>query len=561
MRKFKYLKLFEAFESSKLSKTLGFIDNQSKSQFINWLHSISNNLDFPMSQLSDDLFEYLPFNKALRKTVELNTGKKIPCVHESEWILGEFCKDGKIKRTWGSHTRMVECPNCLGKGFIELQPENPTRLIKFWFDKDGKWINATGTDGKERVPEYYWNIPPSKMSKNISDYEEIGKLKGKEVSKLPSGSMVNAQIVPYRDPVLCYVYQYPNWGKKRALLFQSQFRGDYVNLPYDYDRREGYNFGSYYWAVTFDSDIVDATLLKPKGSETSDSKDYYLLNSYIENVGNLKLSKKCVKDELKNAHFAIVLDLEKLKSKDYKTVTSYRKERAESKEGALKLKSDEAIRKENLERYTDMLIKSYKMDDSVKNIKRIISVGLGSRPLDFISVKYNFDYIERLITDFYLVGIQKDESIISDYKWNININLKNIYDRVSSKTKSLNAASKSGKEILMGIKDKDPESYEKMKIGFDIWEKWEELNKKLSDKIKSFDANSIEELELNWGKILTINKMIESGRYRSLEKLKRISYYTESYGLYNQLREYISVADKDKYYEDLKKLENLIDKL
>jgi hypothetical protein len=56
MKKLKYLKLFEAFESTKLSKTLGFIDKRSREDFLYQLTNISRNLDFPMSEFSEELF-------------------------------------------------------------------------------------------------------------------------------------------------------------------------------------------------------------------------------------------------------------------------------------------------------------------------------------------------------------------------------------------------------------------------------------------------------------------------------------------------------------------------
>ena len=105
-----------------------------------------------------------------------------------------------------------------------------------------------------------------------------------------------------------------------------------------------------------------------------------------------------------------------------------------------------------------------------------------------------------------------------------------------------------------------------MKKCFDIWEKWNELNKKLSDKIKSFEPNSIEELEINWGKILTVSNILSSRyRYPHLDKLKGVSSYIirRDYDLYHELRDYIDVedADEQKYYQELKKLENVIDRL
>jgi hypothetical protein len=37
MKKLKYIKLFEAFESIKLTKTLGYIDTKSRNKFIDYL--------------------------------------------------------------------------------------------------------------------------------------------------------------------------------------------------------------------------------------------------------------------------------------------------------------------------------------------------------------------------------------------------------------------------------------------------------------------------------------------------------------------------------------------
>lgn len=70
MRQLKYIKLFEAFESIKLTKILGYINQESKRGFIQKLESISRQYDFPMSNFSDDMFQYLPFKKALNVKLE-----------------------------------------------------------------------------------------------------------------------------------------------------------------------------------------------------------------------------------------------------------------------------------------------------------------------------------------------------------------------------------------------------------------------------------------------------------------------------------------------------------
>ena len=61
----KYIKLFEAFQSTILSKTLGYLDKWSKPVFLEHVKKVCKEVDFPISELNDDYFQYLPFKKAL----------------------------------------------------------------------------------------------------------------------------------------------------------------------------------------------------------------------------------------------------------------------------------------------------------------------------------------------------------------------------------------------------------------------------------------------------------------------------------------------------------------
>ena len=56
----KYIKLFEAFESNVISKTLNYIKN-GKSTFLDMISYISKEFDIPQSKITDDVFEYLHF--------------------------------------------------------------------------------------------------------------------------------------------------------------------------------------------------------------------------------------------------------------------------------------------------------------------------------------------------------------------------------------------------------------------------------------------------------------------------------------------------------------------
>ena len=91
----KYLKLFEAFESKILSKTLKYLSKSSKSYFLDTIKKICDDLDFPYSQLKDDYFEYLSFAKAFDKV------------------------------------------------------ENNDKIYKFWLDTEGNLVKTSLTDGSE----------------------------------------------------------------------------------------------------------------------------------------------------------------------------------------------------------------------------------------------------------------------------------------------------------------------------------------------------------------------------------------------------------------------------
>jgi hypothetical protein len=91
----KYLKLFEAFESKILSKTLKYLSKSSKENFLDHVKKICDELDFPYSQLKDDYFEYTSFAKAFDKV------------------------------------------------------ENNDKIYKFWLDTSGNLVKTSLTDGNE----------------------------------------------------------------------------------------------------------------------------------------------------------------------------------------------------------------------------------------------------------------------------------------------------------------------------------------------------------------------------------------------------------------------------
>jgi hypothetical protein len=145
----KYLKLFEAFKSEILGSMMKFLSPTGKSEFLDKLKNLAKNLDFPMSEYSDEYFKYLPFKKAL----ELNSNN----LEELKWI-------------------------------------------KFWFDSAGNYIAVTGVDGSRRR-----NIEDV----NIELYHKVKTLNLDDIKQLQTGDKVYIKLEAYAT-VVATVYRQHN---------------------------------------------------------------------------------------------------------------------------------------------------------------------------------------------------------------------------------------------------------------------------------------------------------------------------------------------------------------
>jgi hypothetical protein len=539
-RKLKYIKLYEAFDSELMSKTLGFIKPEYRNVFIVEIKRICDIIEYPYSELSDDLFEYLPFNLALKKNIEQAPPEKIKCEQESPWIPGEFCQEGKIKRTWGDHTRMVECPNCKGKGFTLSKVKYNVKLIKFWFSKEGKYIKNTATDGKESEADL--NV------ESLDGYNIVSQLtSASEINSLPDESLLWVKLRDHSGFTIAKVLQ----EQGRSYLFQNYHEGD---SPRTLSIRErGREFGRYSWVVTNNNDFREAYSIEPGTGDDKGDKlyDYYRLNKkYDIRYNEIIVGSSVSRIDLKEASFAIILDFSKLKSKDFTKRSDIRLTRSEMRKGSLSLKKHEEIRKENLERYLNKLVSTYSKDRGFSNVNRIISVGLSSMPLSFIAYRINFSYIESAITNIYFSIKNDDFSILSSY-------LKRVYNEKNERLENFKRNIDAGKKSFE--KSNSEEDKERLKL----WEKWEFLNKKLFEKIQSYNCETIEEIEILWGKILTIRLIFDNGeRYPNIHRFNSvIRYISTSYSLYSELSENFTSTRIKEAMEELEILEKIIDSL
>lgn len=359
MKQLKYIKLFEAFDSEKFSKTLAYITD--KNEFLSKIKNICNIYDYPYSQLNDDLFDYLPFNKALKKADVIDDE---PCDATSigefgnSGLDGEKCESGKIKRKWGARERVVSCPKCNGTG-VKVKRPGDVKMVKFWFTKDGELVGTTAVDGINR------NVS-EKMSNDINDYTIGDTIAKRKLKSLPTGTFVKLDYNGWygrNSDIICYIIN----ENRTVYGIQNKVNG---NSPWRYPNWNKIN--DYSIELTQDS-VNNIKMLIPNNVNS----DPYNINVGVDvsRYSSLEINTRIdVKELIKGAHFALILDLTKLKKSGYKSVSKIKSERSDLKSGAISLLSDEEIRNTNIKRYLDKISKDINITDvQLRTIKLLFN--------------------------------------------------------------------------------------------------------------------------------------------------------------------------------------------
>ena len=394
----KYLKLFEAFESNILSKTLSYLSKDSKEDFMDKISKFCIKIDFPKSKLTDDYFQYLPFNSALKKFISAED-KIEDCKAKSEEIFGEkgvkddVCTGGKLKRTWGKSSRNVDCPKCLGTGKIKVgDSEAPDgyELIKFWVNDKKDIVNTTITDGKSSKPDdvggyvgygdvYLGNVGNSGHYGNLSEIPHLTKV-----------------IIKWRstdNPYLATIYH----TNSDTFVIHNNINKN-GGTP---GERDWTKYGRYGWDLGgYDFNTIQIT--KPNDEK---ELNYYLYNKLTDS--ELKsTNRSSSQNSLEGAQFAIVFDTGKLKKSEYTKRTEIIKGRSELKKGLVGGKlglSNDAIKKQNLDKYIKALAtKNIKGDVSdLTSLDTYIFRILGGKNLIFKMLKGETGDVVKVIEAFF----------------------------------------------------------------------------------------------------------------------------------------------------------------
>lgn len=377
MRNLTYIKLFEAFESNKLGKTLAYLNKNSRKDFLDRLKRICSDIDMPESKLSDDIFKYLPYSAAIKYNGDVDTETDTKCPAEN-------CIDGKIP---GAGNRRKICPMCKGTDRVSLpKRKSQLSLVKFWFDKDGKFIRTTGVDGIFRPN----NVPSESVSNNISfstditDYEIGERIAKTRISELKPGDIIkftmtkkdwNNTISVVKSDVIGYVYIDKSRYKERMFILQNVSNGSETL----YDRSKIDLIAPNHWFVN-SSSIKDINRLVTKNVGIDNSLNPFGYNTMLGD--NLNIIPTNIENYIKDANFAIVLDIVKLNGKQFVKKTDVIANRQEIKKDTLAFEKDIDIKSANINRYFKEIFDRSKFKGNVKDIflySKIIVRLLGGR--------------------------------------------------------------------------------------------------------------------------------------------------------------------------------------
>lgn len=549
MRNLKYIKLYEAFESVKLSKVLRFIDISDRKNFVKIISSICHVSDFPVSKINDSFFEYLAFKKAINL---LPDNKKTECKAESKTIPGEFCKGGRINRTWGKGIRNVVCDECNGTGF-STSTKKFLKYIKFWFSREGKLICTTGCDGIKR-PQL---SKIKNYSGNESEYDQT-PLTNDQLLSVPILSKIKIKINYSTRPTICTA-----WKDRNGILYAIQDDHNGTKPP----GNDWAAYGKYSWCITNDRDYTrgSAFLLSEKTKKEEEKENPYDYNNILD-INRLSISNRYnVEELLSKSHFALVMDYEMFKKSEFQKSSDIRKDRTISKKDALSLKNEHEIRSANLNRYLTELSNRFNIGDSLVGISKVIPRLFGwNNFLFFIIRESNMSEFDTILSEMHSFMETNDIDDKSRKEFSIRRVINKSYQRTSDLSRIINEnIAKSNKSLKDDLKN--PENKEEKLKRIEIFNLVIKISSDMANNIFGKEIECFADLEIAYSKILAMRNLWTSkGHYR----LNSMRYVTgpfnniqyEGTSIYQYLIN-LNSSECDLCIKDLKDFNLIINKL
>jgi hypothetical protein len=571
MKNLKYIKLFEAFDASTLNATLRHIKgSDDKKNFLSNLKIICQKFDIPESKLTDDLFTYLPFNRALRFNNVVSDDQ--PCDAVGEFVHGERCDNGKVKRPWGRGFRVVDCGTCKGTG---IKPKrSDLSLLKFWFNAEGKYVATTAVDGIYRPST---NTAATTFSPNLVDYDVVKRIPKSRINELETGDIIALDLVNntgWRNElypqVVSYVMKASTWAGTKVFALQNT-SSYYNNYPRE---TTGWNqIAGRYWQMS-PSRVNNIILLKPKAN--AGGQDPYGYNTLFD-MSNFRVRPVQVTSTLKDANFAIILDFSKLDKLGVVKKTELKAGRTESREGATAFISNDDIKKANIKRYFDKIATGFKLTGELQDVSKFTSMSArvlggrycmyflnysaGANEMDTLSTiaGYIFKMIKKIKTaekadiqsaEDGLVGtavedLKRDKDFI-DIVTFINDKYKSLLD---NSIKKVDSTTRSLKQLKDKIKSDSNEDW--MEKDLRILSNVDNLSTEINKYISSIKVDTLEDVEFLIQEIYFIKSLVRSDRM-SMSNLNGFFDRMRPGSYYNEVRySYSSLTDRRQYYGNI----------
>ena len=503
MRQMKYIKLFEAFDSAQISKTLKFVKKGDRDKFLGALQKICASIDAPLSSLSDDVFQYLPYKKAMKLR------------YEAERPVCSSCDgEGKISKAWGRGTRMVKCPRCEGEGTTEAPQK--MKYIKFWFNSDGSYVGSTVVDGRYHADK---RDAANYVKKDIT--EDVRALTAAELKS--KYGIANGETRIYLQNVSGTGWRNDRKYSQLGVAFIDRDGRLFVvhkNSSIDVGEpvgRKWKEYGRYATNLSMmlrDSRNADAKVFFMTDVEEKEDI-YWNVPLSIDRYG-MSADSSMSKDFLKDAHFAIVFDYDTFAygGKEWNPVSITRGDREHAKKGATALISDEQIKSANIERYIKALSNIDLSEGIGKLAGKVPMVFGGDLALYFIYGEKNFSRFKNMMSDVYEFMAAKDDEGRKYANNKLAERLRDtreITDNIKQRIEKRIAAAK---ESFADSEDKD--KYHR------VFDRLETLSKSINEKLLRSKMETIEDMEIMLMKAIGINSALRSDRFA-------LEYYLRSY--------------------------------
>ena len=533
MKNLKYIKLYKAFESllteafgaDHLNKVFNYLkDSSSKKRFKNDIISVASHIDAPVTLISDEYFQYLPYQKAIKANLSL---EKVDC---------KSCEGtGSVKRAWGRGFRTLKCDKCEGSG--KVNPVGELKYLKFWINSKGEYIGTTAVDGNYHANKN--DIAQFKKIDITSEFLELARtIENRGYRESMNMDLLNTIMAKYEikngTKLFFENWKTQNYNNARNIIgsfFKSRNRNDgtveriYIanNTGDYYDYKPSSpkwrDFGNKIIQLTGIWDGLKSLLTFNSGTRVYILTDIEEREDILYNVGvnfnrnGFSLNDSFSKSFLDNAEFAIVFDFQKwekdLVAKGFKPLSQQREERKDAKTGIIGGKlgtSDDEIKKANIDRY----LKTLSDVDLFSGFGKLFSKNyrfFGERlSLNYIKNERNFTSFRNNISNlksFLKADTDEGRKHYSekiserirevlksndDYNKRIDNNIKDVYERISNYDNS--------------------EQF--LEVATLIFDKISETSIKISNKIKSFNNECVEDYEVAYSKIVSINNLLNN---------------------------------------------------